>query len=73
MKKFIYMAALLMLAALTLTACGDDEPKVKTTATATYNMTFSQDLLEACNVLPIRPRMAAMSWRQSIRYGGLSP
>ena len=50
MKKFIYMAALLMLAALTLTACGDDEPKVKTTATATYNMTFSQDLLEACNV-----------------------
>lgn len=50
MKKFIYMAALLMVAALTLTACGDDEPKVKTTATATYNMTFSQDLLEACNV-----------------------
>ena len=50
MKKFIYMAALLMLAALTLTACGDDEPKVKTTATATYNMTFSQDLLDACNV-----------------------
>lgn len=49
-KKFIYMAALLMVAALTLTACGDDEPKVKTTATATYNMTFSQDLLEACNV-----------------------
>jgi hypothetical protein len=51
MKKFIYMAALLMLAALTLTACGDDEPKVKTTATATYNMTFSQDLLDACRIL----------------------
>ena len=50
MKKFIYMAACLMLAALTLTACGDDEPKEKTTATATYNMTFSQDLLDACNV-----------------------
>ena len=51
MKKFIYMAALLMVAALTLTACGgDDEPKVKTTATATYSMTFSQDLLKACNV-----------------------
>ena len=51
MKKFIYMAALLMVAALTLTACGDDEPKVKTTATATYTMTFSQDLLDACSVL----------------------
>ena len=51
MKKFIYMAALLMLAALTLTACGDDEPKVKTTATATYNMTFSQDLLEAASII----------------------
>ncbi len=50
MKKFIYMAAFLMVAALALTACGDDEPKVKTTATATYNMTFSQDLLDACNV-----------------------
>ena len=50
MKKYIYMAALLMVAALALTACGDDEPKEKTTATATYNMTFSQDLLDACNV-----------------------
>ena len=50
MKKFIYMAAFLMLAAMTLTACGDDEPKEKTIATATYNMTFSQDLLNACNV-----------------------
>ena len=50
MKKFIYMAAFLMVAVLTLTACGDDEPKEKTTATATYNMTFSQDLLDACNV-----------------------
>lgn len=51
MKKLIYMAALLAIAALTLTACGDDEPKEKTTATATYNMTFSQDLLDACNVI----------------------
>lgn len=54
MKKFIYMAAFLMVAALTLTACGgDDEPKVKTTATATYSMTFSQDLLDACGLIII--------------------
>lgn len=44
------MAALLLVATLSLTSCGDDEPKDKTTATATYNMTFSQDLLNACNV-----------------------
>ena len=50
MKKYLYMAALLMVAAFTTTSCGDDEPKEKTTATATYNMTFSQDLLNACNV-----------------------
>ena len=51
MKKFLYMAALLMVAALSLTACGgDDEPQEKITVTATYNMTFSQDLLDACNV-----------------------
>ena len=50
MKKFFYMAALLLVAVLSLTACGDDEPKEKTTATATYQMTFSQDLLDACNV-----------------------
>ena len=48
MKKFIYIAALLIVAALSLTACGDDEPKEKVTATATYQMTFSQDLLDAC-------------------------
>ncbi|MBR5672989.1 MAG: hypothetical protein IKW97_01180 [Muribaculaceae bacterium] len=53
MKKFIYMAAFLLLAAMTLTACGDDEPKEKTTATATYNMTFSQDLLDACSLILI--------------------
>ena len=50
MKKFFYMAVLLIVAALTMSSCGSDEPKEKTTATATYNMTFSQDLLEACNV-----------------------
>ena len=40
----------MMTAAFALTSCGDDEPKEKTTATATYGMTFSQDLLDACNV-----------------------
>lgn len=50
MKKCIYMATLLLVAALSLTSCGDDEPKDKVTATATYNMSFSQDLLNACNV-----------------------
>ena len=50
MKKFFYMAVLLMATALTMTSCGDDEPKDKVTATGTYNMTFSQDLLNACNV-----------------------
>ena len=49
MKRFIYMVALLMMA-ITVTSCGDDEPKDNVTATATYNMTFSQDLLNACNV-----------------------
>ena len=47
------MAALIITAAFTLTSCGDDEPKEKVTATATYNMTFSQDLLNACNVFLI--------------------
>lgn len=50
MKKFFYMAALLFVAALTMSSCGSDEPKEKTTATATYNLTLSQDLIDACNV-----------------------
>ena len=33
-----------------LISCGDDEPREKATATATYTLTFSQDLLDACNV-----------------------
>lgn len=53
MKKFFYLAALLLVAAVSLTSCGDDEPKDKTTATATYNMTFSQDLLDACSLILI--------------------
>ena len=50
MKKYFYMAVLLIATALTITSCGSDEPKDKVTVTATYNMTFSQDLLNACNV-----------------------
>ena len=50
MKKYFVIAALLITAALTITACGDDEPKETVTATATYSMNFSQDLLNACNV-----------------------
>lgn len=50
MKKYLLMTVVLIAAALSLTSCGDDEPKEKVTATATYNMTFSQDLLNACNV-----------------------
>ena len=50
MKRFFYMAVLLI-AAMTFNSCGSDEPKEKTTVTATYNMSFSQDLLDACNVI----------------------
>jgi len=51
MKKHIGLAVLLIVSALALTACGDDdEPKEKVTASATYSMAFSQDLLDACNV-----------------------
>ena len=38
-----------MMALFSLTSCGgDDEPKEKTTATATYSLAISQDLLDAC-------------------------
>ena len=50
MKRLLFMTTLLMMAAFSLTSCGDDEPKEKVTATATYNLSFSQDLLDACNV-----------------------
>ena len=52
MKKYLFIAALMIAAAFSLTSCGgdDDEPKVKTEATATYFMTFSQDLLDAATV-----------------------
>ena len=50
MKKYFYLAVLLLTATLSLTSCGDDEPKVTDTATATYTLSFSKDLLDACNV-----------------------
>ena len=50
MKKYFYMALLLIATALTMTSCGSDEPKETITATATYNITISQDMLKACNV-----------------------
>lgn len=53
MKKYLFIATLLVTAALSLTSCGSDEPKETVTATVTYNMTFSQDLLNACNVFLI--------------------
>lgn len=50
MKKVLLIATLLLTASMSLTSCGSDEPKETVTATATYNLTFSQDLLNACNV-----------------------
>ena len=51
MKKFLLMAVLMLTAAFSLTSCGDDEPKDKTKVTATYTMSFSQDLLDAASVI----------------------
>jgi hypothetical protein len=50
MKKTFIISALMLATTIALTACGDDEPKEKTKVTATYTMTFSQDLLDACNI-----------------------
>ena len=51
MKKYFYIAVLLIATALTMASCGDDEPNEKVTATATYNIAISEDLLKACNVI----------------------
>lgn len=51
MKKFFYIAALLFTAAFSLSSCGGDDDEPKATATATYTLTFSQDLIDACNVV----------------------
>ena len=50
MKKYLILAAVMLATMLALTACGDDEPKTKTTVTANYTLSLSQDLLDACNV-----------------------
>jgi hypothetical protein len=50
MKKYLFITVVLITAALSFTSCGDDEPKETVTVTGTYNLTFSQDLLNACNV-----------------------
>ena len=52
MKKFVYMVALLMMA-VTVTSCGSDEPKETITASGTYTLTLSQDLLDACSLILI--------------------
>ena len=49
--KYLLSTAFLLVAIFSLTSCGKDEPKQKQTATATYNLSFSQDLLDACNVI----------------------
>ena len=41
MKKYLFMAAVLIVTALSLSSCGNDEPKETITVTATNNMTFS--------------------------------
>ena len=53
MKKYLLSTALILVAIFSLTSCGDDEPKVKDTVTATYNLSFSQDLLDACSLILI--------------------
>lgn len=53
MKKYLFTALLLLTAMMALNSCGSDEPEDKLTATATYGMTFSQDMLNACNVFVI--------------------
>lgn len=53
MKKYLLMTVVLITAALSLTSCGDDEPKETVTVTGTYIMTFSQDLLDACSLILI--------------------
>ena len=51
MKKYLLMVALIAAATLLFASCGKDEPKDKTKATATYTMSFSQDLLDAASII----------------------
>lgn len=75
MKKFFHVATLLIVAVLTMTSCGSDEPKDKITATATYGLNLSQDLLDACNVFitykaengrNVKDKITSTRWTQSI-------
>lgn len=51
MKKTLFTLAALMCMTLGLTACGnDDEPENSVTASATYEIEFSQDLLDVADV-----------------------
>lgn len=75
MKKYIFIAVLLVATALTVTSCGDDEPKDNATATATYSLSMSQDLIDACNVFitykaengrNVKDKISEIWWTQSI-------
>ena len=75
MKKYLFMTVVLIAAAMSFTSCGDDEPKDTATVTAKYNMTFSQDLLKACNVFitykaengrNVMEAVSTTSWTKSV-------
>ena len=75
MKKYLFMTVMLIAAAMSFTSCGDDEPKDTATVTAKYNMTFSQDLLKACNVFitykaengrNVMEAVSTTSWSKSV-------
>ena len=54
MKKNLLLLAALLCCTAVLTSCGgDDDPKEKTTATAVYNITFTQDLIDAASPIII--------------------
>ena len=53
MKKFFYMSVLVLMAALTLTSCGDDkkdEPSVSKKVSYEASVTIAQDMLDICDV-----------------------
>lgn len=66
MKKILFLAILMLTAAITLTSCGKDEPKQKTTATTTYHIALSQDLLDAANVFVVFKAENGRSIQESI-------
>ena len=54
MKKFFYMSVLVLMAALTLTSCGSDdskdEPSGSKTIVYSASVSFSQDMIDICDV-----------------------